>query len=129
MKLEFVCAMGYSAELLDHFQHPRNVGELPAPNVSVQVENPACGDIMQLSLEISDGLIVQSRFRTKGCVAAIACGSLLTELICGRTVSQARVLRREQLVETLGLPNESQHASHLACDALAAALKKLPASS
>jgi len=84
---------------------------------------------MQLSLEISHGLIVQSRFRTKGCVAAIACGSLLTEMIHGRTVSQARAFRRELLVEALGLPKESQHASHLACDALAAALKNLPTSS
>ncbi len=116
----------YSPQVLDHFQHPRNVGEIAAPDVAVTVENPACGDIMQLSLKLAGGRVAEVRYRTKGCVTAIACGSRLTEMLAGRSVADLRSLRREELVASLGgLTNESMHASHLAMDALAAALRKL----
>jgi nitrogen fixation NifU-like protein len=116
----------YSAEVLDHFEHPRHSGELPDASVLVRTENPACGDIMQLALKSEHGKITAARFRTRGCVAAIACGSVLTELIHGKTIAEAQAIERNQIIETVGgLPRESLHASHLAMDALAAALLKL----
>ncbi len=116
----------YSKELLDHFEHPRNVGEIPDADARVEAENPACGDVMLLTLKVSDGRIVEARYRTRGCVASIACGSFLTEWLHGRALTEARALRREQIVEGVGgLANESMHASHLAADALRAVLAKV----
>jgi nitrogen fixation NifU-like protein len=116
----------YSPELLDHFEHPRNAGEVVNADVTVQVENPACGDILKLSLKVENGHIAEIRFLAKGCVPAMACGSALTELVRGRTIEAARGLRREDLVQAVGgLPETSIHASHLAMDALAAALKQV----
>jgi nitrogen fixation protein NifU and related proteins len=113
----------YSPQVLDHFEHPRNVGELENATSNAQVENPACGDIMALSLRISDGKIEEVRYRAKGCVPAIACGSLLTEMVAGKTIADARKVRRIELVLALGgLPTASLHASHLAIDVLAKAL-------
>jgi len=116
----------YSAKLLDHFEHPRNVGEIDGADASVRVENPACGDIMQLTLKLADGRIAAARYRTRGCVASIACGSALTEMLIGLTPDEAGAVRRESLVSAVGgLPNESVHASHLAMDALEAALSRI----
>jgi len=116
----------YSAQVLDHFQNPRNAGELPDADVTVQLENPACGDILKLALKVSDGVIAAARFKAKGCVPAMACASLLTEMLIGRRLEQVRQLQREQLVKAIGgLPKESVHASHLAMDVLSSALKKL----
>ena len=116
----------YSRELLDHFEHPRNAGEVPDPDAAVQLENPACGDVLKLTLKVAEGRIVDIRFLAKGCVAAMACASLLTELVRGKTVEEARRLRREELVTRIGgLPTASFHASHLALEALATALKGL----
>ena len=116
----------YSPQLLDHFEHPRNVGELEDADAVAEVENPACGDILRLSLKLDAGRISEARFRTRGCVPSIACGSALTEMLLGKSVAQARALRREELVAAVGgLENASQHASHLAMDALAAALNQL----
>jgi len=115
----------YSPELLDHFEHPRNVGELEKPDVLAETENPACGDIMRLTLKLSDGKIEEVRYKTRGCVASIACGSALTELIAGKSLQQAETVTREALLGRIGgLQNESMHASHLAIDCLKAALKK-----
>ena len=114
----------YSAKLLDHFENPRNAGIVAAPDASVQLENPACGDILQLTMKIAGGRIAEIQFRAKGCVPAMACGSLLTELVRGKTTEEARRLSREDLVKAIGgLPEASGHASHLAIDALRAALK------
>ncbi len=116
----------YSPQLLEHFRNPRNVGELPQADASIQVENPACGDVMQLMIAVREGRIEEARFRTRGCVASIACGSLLTEMLRGRTLAEANSLQREELVRQVGgLSNESVHASHLAIDALKAALKQI----
>jgi len=116
----------YSPELLDHFQNPRNAGEIAHPDAIVQLENPACGDILKLSMKVANGQVAEICFLAKGCVAAMACGSALTELVKGRTVEAASRLRREELVEAVGrLPEASAHASHLAMDALAAALKQI----
>ena len=119
----------YSPQLLDHFQNPRNAGQVLNPDAAVQIENPACGDILKLSIRISDDRIAEIRFLAKGCVPAMACASLLTELLVGRTLEAARKLRREELVLKIGgLPEASVHASHLAVDAWAALLKQLKTS-
>ena len=118
--------MAYSEKVLDHFQNPRNVGELPEADAQARVENPVCGDIMDLAVRLSGDRIDEVRYRIRGCVASIAAGSCLTEMIKGRSLSDARTLKRDQLVKALdGLPNASLHASHLAMDALAAVLAKL----
>jgi len=114
----------YSPQLLDHFEHPRNPGEVVNPDATAQVENPACGDILKLSLKIKNGHIAEICFLAKGCVPAMACGSALTELVKGKSVEAVSRLRREVLVQAVGgLPEASTHASHLAMDALAAVLK------
>jgi nitrogen fixation NifU-like protein len=116
----------YSAQVLDHFEHPRNAGAIESPDASVQIENPACGDILKLTLKLSGGRIEEIRFLARGCVASMACGSALTELASGRTIEQASALSREDLIRSVGgLPPASVHASHLALDALQAALRQL----
>ena len=114
----------YSPQLLDHFQHPRNAGDVENPDVAVQLENPACGDVLKLTLRMTGGRIAEIGFRAKGCVPAIACGSALTELVKGKTFVEARQIRREDLIATVGgVPEASTHACQLALDALASALK------
>lgn len=114
----------YSSQLLDHFEHPRNTGEISAPEASAQVENPACGDVLKLTLRLNHDRIVDVRFLAKGCVPLIACGSALTELLKGKTIAQARALKPADVEQAVGgVPEASSHASHLAIDALAAALK------
>ena len=120
----------YSAQVLDHFENPRNAGELPNADVRVRVENPACGDVLELTATMESGKIAAIRFRAKGCVTAMACGSALTEIVSGMSVEEARRLRREVLVDRVGgLPEASQHAGYLAIDALRTLLKNLPAKS
>jgi len=119
----------YSAQMLDHFQNPRNPGEISNADATAEVENPACGDILRLTLKISEGRIVAARFKAKGCVASMACASALTDIVTGKTVREARTLQPEQVTEAVGgLPQASAHAAHLALDVLSAALKQLPAS-
>ena len=116
----------YSAELLDHFQNPRNVGEVEAPDAIAQLENPACGDVLELTLKLEGSRIADIRFRAKGCVPAMACGSAITQLVKGKNVDEARRVSREDLVRKVGgLPQASAHASHLAIDTLAALLRNL----
>jgi len=116
----------YSAELLDHFQNPRNAGEVEAPDRAARLENPACGDILELTLKLEGRRIADIRFRAKGCVPAMACGSAITELAKGKNVDEARQVSREDLVQKVGgLPQASAHASHLAIDTLAALLRNL----
>jgi nitrogen fixation NifU-like protein len=116
----------YSAQLLDHFQNPRNAGEIADADVTTEVENPACGDVLRLTMKASGGRITQAQFKVKGCVAAIACGSALTELIVGKRLNEAQNLRREDVSAVLGgLPQASTHAAQLAIDALSVALVRL----
>jgi nitrogen fixation NifU-like protein len=128
----------YSTELLDHFQNPRNAGEIEDPDATARLENPVCGDILELSLKLEERLerldntklqgsrIADIRFRAKGCVPTMACGSAVTELVKGKNVDEARNLSRDELVRKVGgLPQASAHASHLAMDTLAALLRKL----
>ena len=116
----------YSAELLDHFQNPRNAGAVEAPDATAQLENPACGDILELTLKLEGKRIADIRFRAKGCVPAMACGSAITELVKGKNVDEARRISREELVRKIGgLPQASTHEGHLAIDTLASILLKL----
>lgn len=116
----------YSEQLLDHFEHPRNSGEIEDADARAEVENPVCGDVLRLTLKVSAGTITSARFKAKGCVPSMACGSALTELISGKTVAEAQALRRERLMEAVGgVPQASTHAAQLAIDTLGAALKKI----
>jgi nitrogen fixation NifU-like protein len=116
----------YSAELLDHFQNPRNPGEIESPDAVAQLENPACGDVLKLTLKVDGDRIDDVRFRARGCVPAMACGSAITELAKGATIEEARQLSREDVIRKVGgLPPASSHASHLAIDTLQMALKKM----
>jgi nitrogen fixation protein NifU and related proteins len=116
----------YSAQLLDHFEHPRNGGDIEGSDAKAEVENPICGDILRLSLKLREGRITEARFKAKGCVPSMACGSALTELISGKSVAEARALRRDQVTEAVGgLPQASTHAAQLAIDTLAAALRNI----
>jgi nitrogen fixation protein NifU and related proteins len=115
----------YSAQVLEHFQNPRGVGEVENATVSVEVQNPACGDVMRLSLRIVDGRIEEAKFRAQGCVPSVACGSRLVEMLQGLAVDRAAEIRHDELISGVGgLPEASQHASYLAIDALRAALAK-----
>jgi len=116
----------FSDTLLDHFQHPRNAGELPGATASVEVGNPVCGDILQLAAILDDHRIREARFLCRGCTAAIASASFLTGLIQGRELSELDTIRPESLAHSLGgLPPASFHAAQLALDALHALLQKL----
>ena len=115
----------YSPQILDHFQNPRNPGQVQNPDARVQIENPACGDVLELTAKISAGHLAEIRFRAKGCVSAMACASALTELVAGRTIPEAGHVSREELLEKIGgLPEASAHAGYLAIDALRALLEK-----
>jgi nitrogen fixation NifU-like protein len=116
----------YSPEVQDHYKHPRNQGELPGATARVEVTNPVCGDTLELAVRVDDGRIAAARFRTRGCPPAIACSSLLTEMIIGKTIYEVRQITAEQISEALGvLPPATKHASQLAEDSLDALLDKL----
>jgi len=116
----------YSAQVLDHFQNPRNAGEIVNADATAEIENPACGDVLRLTLKASAGRITQVRFKAKGCVAAIACASALTELVAGKMVNEAQSLQREDVSTAVGgLPQASTHAAQLALDVLSAALSRI----
>ncbi|MBI2911099.1 MAG: iron-sulfur cluster assembly scaffold protein, partial [Chloroflexi bacterium] len=109
----------YSDIILDHYEHPRNVGDMADADALGAAFNPVCGDTMMLSLRIQDGRITETRFRTEGCVAAVGVSSVVTELLVGRSLSEARGVTREQMAEAAGgLPASKIHASVLVADAL-----------
>jgi nitrogen fixation NifU-like protein len=116
----------YSAQVLDHFKNPRNAGELENAAAQVECSNPACGDILQLAARIANGRIVEARFKARGCVTTIACGSLVTEMMLGKTPSEARMIAAAAISEAMGsLPPATQHASELAAEACAALCQAL----
>src|ERR1700684_3523548 len=116
----------YSARLLDHFQNPRNPGEIPGADATAEIETPACGDVLRLTLKIKSGRIAEIRFKAKGCVPSMACASALTELVAGRTPDEVRSLNRDTLIAAVGgLPQASTHAAQLALDTFSAALGQL----
>jgi nitrogen fixation NifU-like protein len=117
--MEIIGAQMYSAQLLDHFQNPRNVGELPPPAVTVEVSNPACGDVLRLGARLDpEGHIAETRFKTRGCTASIAAGSALTEWLLGKTAHEAAAIRASNIEDAVGgLEPESKHAAVLCVDA------------
>lgn len=115
--------MLYSEKVMDHFEHPRNVGEIENPDAVGQVGNPQCGDIMRMYLKIEDGVIVDVKFKTFGCGSAIATSSMATELIKGKKVEEALTLTNAAVTEALdGLPAYKMHCSVLAEEAIKAAI-------
>jgi nitrogen fixation protein NifU and related proteins len=114
----------YSEKVMDHFMHPRNMGEIEDADGVGEVGNPACGDVMKLYLKIENDKIVDVKFKTFGCGAAIASSSMTTELIKGKSIEEAVKLSNEAVSEALGgLPPAKEHCSVLAEDALKAALE------
>ena len=115
--------MPYSETFKDHLANPRNGGELADRNAVAEETNPVCGDVLQLTLKISDGRITEARFQTFGCEAAIAASSLLTEMIQGKTLTDVQDITPEIITAALGgLPKVKLHASALAEEALKEAL-------
>lgn len=115
--------MPYSPEFKDHLAHPRNAGELPEANAFADETNPVCGDRLRLSLLVRNDRIETARYLAYGCPPTLVCGSVLTELITGKTVFKAKSLTRTDLVNAIGgLPSRKQHAAALAIEALNVAL-------
>jgi nitrogen fixation NifU-like protein len=124
-RLPAVVHVPYSATFNDHIANPRNAGELPNANLTGEESNPICGDRMRLSLRVSDGRIEAVGFLAYGCPPTLVCGSILTELIKGKTIEEVSLLSRKELVEAVGgLPSRKQHAAALAIETLRAALQK-----
>ena len=116
--------MQYSDTVHEHFENPRNIGVIESADGAAEVSNPACGDIMQLTLRILDGRITEAKFKTMGCPAAIAAGSVTTELLVGRNADEPTPLTRAEVNEALGgLSPQKVHTSVLAEDAVKAAIK------
>jgi nitrogen fixation NifU-like protein len=116
--------MNYNDTVMDHFTNPRNVGEVPNADGVGQVGNPACGDIMKISLRVKDDRIEEVKFKTFGCGAAIANSSMMTEMVRGKSVGDAAALKNTDIAEALGgLPPIKMHCSSLAADALHAAIE------
>ena len=118
--------MSYSEQVMDHYENPRNVGKLDKDSQTVgtgMVGAPACGDVMQLQIEVKDGVILDAKFKTYGCGSAIASSSLLTEWVKGRTLDSANAIRNTDIASELALPPVKIHCSVLAEDAIKAAIK------
>lgn len=114
----------YSEQVMDHFMNPRNVGEIENPDGVGEVGNARCGDIMKVFLKIENDIIVDVKFKTFGCGAAIATSSMSTELIKGKTVDEALAVTNKVVAEALGgLPPVKMHCSVLAEDAIKAAIE------
>ena len=114
----------YSEKVMDHFNNPRNVGEVPNADAVGQVGNPVCGDIMKITMKIEDEVITDVKFNTFGCGSAIASSSMATELIKGQPLDKALELTNKAVVEALGgLPPHKVHCSVLAEEAVKAAIK------
>ena len=120
--------MSYSAKFKDHLAHPRNAAELPEANAIADETNPICGDRLRLSLVIKDDRIETARYLAYGCPPTLVCGSVLTELISGRTIDEARQLTRGDLIDAIGgLPSRKHHAAALAIETLNSALTQMNA--
>jgi nitrogen fixation NifU-like protein len=116
----------FSEMLLDHFQRPRNAGELAGATATVEVSNPVCGDVLRLAVIVEAGVVREARFLCRGCTASIAAASLLTEKMKGRAVGELQELLAAEIAAELGgLPPASFHAAQLAEDAVKAILGKI----
>jgi len=115
----------YTDKVMDHFENPRNVGEIADADGVGQVGNPTCGDIMKIYLKVNDDNVIEDvRFKTFGCGAAIATSSMVTEMVKGKTLDEAMKISNKMVAEALGgLPPKKMHCSNLAADALQAAIE------
>jgi nitrogen fixation NifU-like protein len=114
----------YSDLVMDHFSNPRNVGEVEDPDGVGEIGNPVCGDVMRLTIKVADGRITDVKFKTFGCGAAVATSSMVTELVCGKTLDEALEISNKAVAEALGgLPPQKMHCSNLAADALHLAIE------
>ena len=115
----------YPERLIEHFQNPRNVGELAVPAVVVEVSNPACGDILRLSARFEGSQVAEARYKVRGCTASIAAGSALTEWMIGKSREELRGFTASIIDEAVGgLPSASQHAAVLCADGIKALLQR-----
>jgi len=113
----------YSKKVMDHFRNPRNVGEIENPDGVGKAGNPVCGDIMELYIKVEDEKIVDAKFKTFGCGAAIATSSMVTEMVKGKTIEEALKITNKAVAEALGgLPPIKMHCSVLAEEALKSAI-------
>mgnify|MGYP001569865177 CR=1 FL=1 len=123
--------MAYSDKVLDHYENPRNVGSFDKKDPTVgtgMVGAPACGDVMKLQIKVGEnGIIEDAKFKTYGCGSAIASSSLVTEMLKGRTLDEAKAIKNTSIVEELALPPVKIHCSVLAEDAIKAAVADLKA--
>ena len=116
--------MAYSEKVLDHYENPRNVGKLTGDDVGTgMVGAPACGDVMQLTIAVEEGVIRDAKFKTYGCGSAIASSSLVTEWVKGKTLEEAGQIKNTDIAEELALPPVKIHCSVLAEDAIKAAIQ------
>jgi len=114
----------YSKKLMDHFTNPRNVGEIPDADGVGTEGNPVCGDVMKLFIKVKDGKIIDAKFKTFGCGAAIAVSSMITEMAKGKTIDEAMKITKEAVADALeGLPPQKMHCSNLGADALHKAIE------
>ncbi|MBD3304217.1 Fe-S cluster assembly scaffold protein NifU [Candidatus Woesearchaeota archaeon] len=114
----------YSEKVIEHFKKPHNVGKIEDADGVGTVGNRACGDVMKLYIKVKDNKIVDIKFETMGCAAAIATSSIITDLAKGKTIEEAMKITKDNVVEELeGLPPVKVHCSLLAIDALHAAIK------
>ena len=114
----------YSEKVMDHFQHPRNVGEIPDADGIGEVGNPVCGDMMTFYIKVKDNKLVDIKFKTFGCGAAIAVSSMVSEMAIGKTIEEALKITNELVAQELGgLPPNKMHCSNLGADALHKAIE------
>ena len=114
----------YSDKVMDHFSNPRNVGEIENADGVGEVGNPVCGDMMSFYINVKDDKILDIKFKTFGCVAAIAVSSMVSEMALGKTLTEAKTITKKSVAESLdGLPKEKMHCSNLGADALAKAIE------
>lgn len=114
----------YSEKVMEHFKNPRNVGEMENPDGVGRVGNPVCGDVMELYIKVKDGIIVDAKFKTFGCGAAIATSSMVTEIVKGKSIEEALKISNKAVAEALdGLPPVKMHCSVLAEEALKSAIE------
>lgn len=113
----------YSPLVMDHFEHPRNAGEMESPDGEATKANPVCGDRMRVMIRVEDGRIAEVRWQTRGCPPAIATSSFASEMVAGWTLEEVDALTREAIAEGIGgLPKDKVHCSVLAADALRGAI-------
>lgn len=118
--------MSLSPTLLDHFQSPRNVGEMDGASTEAESENPVCGDVLHLWLRVEDGVITEVRWKAQGCPPTIAAASVMSELLASRSLEAARSLSSDDVERAVGgLPPRKGHAASLAVSALMRALDRL----